>query len=251
MKMRCVYLSCVIALVLTVGASGQTLMAPVSDGFRSGGIRRCLFVEGIEGFWTVTWQAGARAGLRDDKDPKTEEEAKKAAREQRALKLLDEVIADSRMLKLPENRIHILGAASSMVWPRDEKRARELLKVAADTLAEIIASLETSDAEPSTRASQLFQAKSELFQAAVNYDPAAALDFLHKTPIPGLADQEAQLELSAVWQLAAKDPQSALKLAEEGLVKGVMANYSGIVSQLRAKDPAMAAQLAADIFQKV
>jgi hypothetical protein len=222
MIMRHVYLCCIVALMLTARVLGQTSQH----------------------------EQAPRNGKSQSAEAETAENARKA-KEQQALKLLDQVIADSNTLKLPENRIHILATALGLVWPRDEKRARDLLKIAADTLAGMIASVDPTDAEQSGQVSQLSQVKVELFQAAVDYDPVAALDFLRRTPMPGAADQDAQMELNAAWQMASKDPQTALKLAEEGLAKGTAGNYSGILDQLRAKDASMAAQLATDILHKV
>jgi hypothetical protein len=179
------------------------------------------------------------------------EQAAKKTKEQQALKLLDQVITESTTLKVPENRIHILTVALGLVWPRDEKRAREMLKSAAESLAAMIGSLDITDPEISNRAAQLLQTKSELFRAALNYDPAAALDFLRRTRIPGMADQEAQLEADAAWQLVTRDPRAALQIAEQALANGKTGNLPGLVSQLRTKDPVVAEQLASDILNKI
>jgi hypothetical protein len=179
------------------------------------------------------------------------EQAKKAAQEQRSLKLLNQVIADSSTLKVPENRIHILAVASGALWPRDEQRARELLKAAADTFTGMITSLDPTDPAASTEQSQIYQARSEFFQTALNYDASAALDFLRKTRMPGAANQEMQLELNAAWRLTSQDPQAALQIAERALGSGVIYNLPDIAYQLLAKDPNAAGQLATDILHKV
>src|SRR5262249_23651872 len=222
MKMRCMCLSCVIALLLAGPVVGR-----------------------IEPNKTLTPDGVPQT------DKENAEEAVKKARQQQALKLLDQVLAESSTLKVPENRIHILAVASGIVWSRDEKRAREMLKSAAELLAEIIGNLDVADPEISNRLGRLFQVKSELFHAALTYDPAAALDFLRKTRIPGMSDQEAQLEADAAWQLVNRDPQTALHIAQEALAQGITGNLPGIVSQLRTKEPAAAQQLASDILNKI
>ena len=223
MKMKCVFLSCVVALILTARAAGQTDLSTKLPG---------------------------DGNTQEDKANSNQQAAIKA-REQKALKLLDQVIAESSALKLPENRIHVLGIASALIWPRDEKRGRELLKSATESFAAIIPSLDISDQDAYNQAQHLFQVKSELFRNALAYDPASALDFLHKTPIPGMAEQEAQLEAEGALQLANSDPHMAVQIAEQSLAKGVTGNLPGIVSQLQSKDPASAKQLATDIVNKI
>src|SRR5215831_4474285 len=223
MKMKCVLLSCVVAIMLTARAAGQTdpsIKLP-GDG-----------------------------NTQEDKANSNQQAAIKA-REQKALKLLDQVIAESSTLKLPENRIQVLGIASALIWPRDEKRGRELLKSATESFAAIIPSLDISDQDAYNQAQHLFQVKSELFRNALAYDPASALDFLGKTPIPGMAEQEAQLEAEGALQLATTDPRLALQIAERALAKGITGNLPGIVSQLQSKDPDSAKQLASDIVNKI
>ena len=139
MKMKCVLLSCVVALMLTARAAGQTdpsIKLP-GDG-----------------------------NTQEDKANSTQQAAIKA-REQKALKLLDQVIGESGTLKLPENRIHILSIASGLIWPRDEKRGRELLKSATESFAAIIPTLDISDQDAFNQAQRLFQVKSELFRNAL------------------------------------------------------------------------------------
>jgi tetratricopeptide (TPR) repeat protein len=220
--MRLVYLCCVSALLLAVSAAGQTSQSKPSGNGNSQSV-----------------------------DAEAAKQAAREAQEQKALKLLDQVIDESGTLKVPENRIHIFAVATGLLWPRDEKRARELLKAAADTLAGMIASVDPADPASSNELSQLFQTRSELFQIALNYDASAALDFLRKTRIPGMVDQETQLELNAAWRLTSEDPQAALQIAERALASGVTSNLAGIAYQLLPKDPSAAAQLAADILHKV
>jgi hypothetical protein len=223
MKMKCVFLSCVVALVLTVRAAAQTDPSTKLSG---------------------------DGNTREDK-ANSDQQAAIKAREQKALKLLDQVIAESSTLKLPENRIHVLGIASGLIWSRDEKRGRELLKSATESFAAIIPSLDISDQDAFNQVQRLFQVKSELFRNALGYDPASALDFLNKTPIPGMAEQEAQLEAEGALQLADSDPRLALQIAERALAKGITGNLPGIVSQLQSKDPTAAKQLATDIVNKI
>src|SRR5947209_15943963 len=49
-----------------------------------------------------------------------------AALEQKALKLLDQIISQGQGLKLPENRIRVQFSSADMLWSHDEARARNL-----------------------------------------------------------------------------------------------------------------------------
>src|SRR5262245_33448486 len=62
----------------------------------------------------------------------------KEAAEKRALALLDQVLDQVQMLRLPENRIRVQLAGADMLWDRNQQRARSLLAQAADGVAEMM-----------------------------------------------------------------------------------------------------------------
>src|SRR5216684_801478 len=67
---------------------------------------------------------------------KEEQEKAKKELEQKALVLLDNVIAGVPSLKLPENRAAILTTSADLLWTHDEKRARSIFRDAVNTLVE-------------------------------------------------------------------------------------------------------------------
>src|SRR6266480_8088122 len=70
----------------------------------------------------------------DEKEPAKKELAKRQELEKKTLGLLDEVIGAAWSLKLSENRSYVLTKAADLMWPHDEKRARNLYWEALNSL---------------------------------------------------------------------------------------------------------------------
>src|SRR2546430_4513325 len=62
----------------------------------------------------------------DEKEKAEKELAKRQELEKKTLSLLDEIVGAAWSLKLPENRSYVLTKAADLLWPHDEKRARNL-----------------------------------------------------------------------------------------------------------------------------
>ena len=54
----------------------------------------------------------------------TEQQEKKEAAEKKAMALLEQIVGEVQLLKLPENRIRVQIAAADMLWKGNEERAR-------------------------------------------------------------------------------------------------------------------------------
>src|SRR5438045_1807952 len=70
----------------------------------------------------------------DEKEKAEKELAKRQELEKKTLSLLDETIGAAWSLKLPENRSYVLTKAADLMWPHDEKRARNLFWEALNSL---------------------------------------------------------------------------------------------------------------------
>src|SRR5438477_11691000 len=70
----------------------------------------------------------------DEKEKAEKELAKRQELEKKTLGLLDEVIGAAWSLKLSENRSYVLSKAADLLWPHDEKRARNLFWEALNSL---------------------------------------------------------------------------------------------------------------------
>lgn len=60
--------------------------------------------------------------------------------EKLAFSLLENVVNDAQLLRLPENRTRVQIAAGEMLWQRDQGRARSLFSLAAEGVAELMRS---------------------------------------------------------------------------------------------------------------
>ena len=193
---------------------------------------------------------------------KTDEEmAEQAKLERKALALLDEVIDETPSLKLVDNRISLQAAAAEILWPRNQERAREIFNAAANDLSTIAAAIETDDPQYYNLTSTTWQLRHRMLLIIAERDPKLALEFLRATrqpPPPAQPganyrqpDQELMLESQLAQQIAARDPQQALRIAEEVLSRGLSSNLMPLLEQLRGRDPEGAARLVANIVKKL
>ena len=187
---------------------------------------------------------------------------KNEALERQAVALLDEVLTGQRALKLPENRVRLLAQAAELLWQSDQKRARETFRTAVEDLSIVLRELATDEAAHNGNLSYTAaQLRQQMLQLVAPRDPQLALDFLRATrqpPPPDYSngeykqpDPELALELSLAQQIAANDPQQALRLAEESLQKGISSHLPQLLMGLRGKDVAAANKFAAVVFKKL
>ncbi|MEW6731782.1 MAG: hypothetical protein AB1489_10680 [Acidobacteriota bacterium] len=193
-----------------------------------------------------------------DKQQQAEKELQK-----RALELIDEIVASTQSLKLPENRIRIQLSLVNLLWSRDENRARTIFIEAERNLAELLRNFSDEPHEQYYAAYAPLQLRTEMMQAMATRDAKLTLDFLRSTRLllppnpysnPNEKEQlegELQLELSLAAQVAAENPTQAIKIAEEALAKGLNSSVIGVISQLQEKEPEAAARLASQLVSKI
>ncbi|HEX7316170.1 MAG TPA: hypothetical protein VF297_19850 [Pyrinomonadaceae bacterium] len=179
----------------------------------------------------------------------------------KALVLVEEALAEAQSLKLSENRVRAQATAARLLWPRDPKAARAAFKSAADGIAEMNAAVDVDDPQLYMAAQAVAQLRYEMVGAAAPYDASLALDFLRATRPTytealsaagyGMPWNEQSLEMSVVSHVAAQDPRRAFEIAEESLSKGVSMSLVNVAQQLRSKEPALAAKLAAEIVRQL
>jgi hypothetical protein len=192
---------------------------------------------------------------------KTSEEAEaRKELERKALSLLEEVVSEAQLLKRAENRIHIQALAASLFWKRDEKRARALYREAMKGLGEVMSSIDNNDPQYHNLVQAPAQLRQEILQMISPHDPELALEFLRATrqqpPVQTdsaqkPSDNDLQMELSLASQIADKDPQMALRIAEESLAKGFSYSLSDVLAQLMNKDRAATFKLANVVIKKL
>lgn len=180
-------------------------------------------------------------------------EQQKAALQEKAVQLLDQIVAESRALKLPENRLRVQWQAGDLLWTRDEARARTLFSQAAAGLGELIHSLDVSDRRYMELLQTPLQMRQELLTTIARRDPKMAYNFLLTTrpPLPpnasnttGQQNAEASLEMNLLAQVAGTDPRLALQNAEATLDKGQFpGSLARLLAQLQEKDKEAALKL--------
>ena len=113
-------------------------------------------------------------------DPQQQQE-EKAKLEKKAVALLEQVVADAQVLKLPENRIRVQIAAGDMLWDKNPARARGLLTDAGAMLGQVMLEADRTDREDVMTVNQLRQ---ELVLTAGRHDAELGYQLLHSTQQP-------------------------------------------------------------------
>jgi hypothetical protein len=218
---------------------------------------------------TLLLLAPALAQTPEDQSPLNQQEKQEKALElkkeveRKTLSLLDEVIGSAVTLKNPENRALVLTGAADLLWTRDEKRARSLFKDALSNLNSIAIRFdEKMSDEQRTAYWKLAHQRKEILQIIARRDADMALELLHasrsqtaptRAAINGStqADEDLRLEESLTVQIAANDPKRALRMAEEGLSKGLSFELLNLLARLNEKDSELAERFASDIIGKL
>ena len=191
-------------------------------------------------------------------DAQTDEQKQKEkeAGEKEAAALLEQIVGEVQLLKLPENRIRVQMAAADMLWKRNEARARSMFSLAADGVAEMMRS---TDGNMQRWAAQLRQ---ELVLTAAQHDAALAYQLLATTqsltPTPNPTNNfrrpspDANLEQNLLARVAAIDPKLAAQKAEEALTNGQYPNtLPQVLSALQLQDKEAATKLTAKVVSKL
>ena len=176
----------------------------------------------------------------------------------RGLALLNEVADSLSIIRLPQTRIRAQLQIAQIVGVSDEKLASRFVAEAAEGVKEYIANIDAVEEDYYQTYEFVMQLRQEVVQVMGQYDIDAALAFLRSTRTVAapahhrnFGDRELYLEMSLASQLTAKDPKRAVQLAEESLKKGYSSGLLDVVSRLRAADPELAAKLAKQIAAKL
>lgn len=165
--------------------------------------------------------------------------------------MLDQVVAESKSLSLPQNHITVESTVLELLWKRDHNRARALV---ADITTRIIEMENRAESDSdSSRSAAVYQLRTEVVQLLAGFDPRMALSFLQATrPATGARDtMERQLEYTLTSKAASSDPRTALALAKKSLSDGFSYQLNSIYSSLSQSDPDAANELAEDIVGKL
>jgi hypothetical protein len=195
---------------------------------------------------------------------KATEEELQAGKNQEALTakgvaLLVQTSPTLQELRRPQTRAGFQIRAARLLWNFDEKRASKLTEQAIDSVKEFIASIDP-DQDYYESFQIAMQLRREVIEVLTTHDPEMALSFLRATrtlstpdemQIRGLGNQELELELALVGQIAASDPKRAFQLAQDTLKRGYPSSLVDTLHRLRSKEPELATKLAHEIAAKL
>jgi hypothetical protein len=198
---------------------------------------------------------------------KEKEAAERQELEKKTLALLNEIASAAWGLKLPENRIFIMASTADLLWPFDEKRARNLY-LEALTAINSFNPASPKPGETLSRADrekilqtyfQTLELRRKVLLQVARRDAQLALDMLRATrQVPplelgpaSLFAEERQLEQEIAGEIAARDPAQGLQLARESLAKGLTWQLVNLLQQLQQRDSEKASMFAGDIITKM
>src|SRR5882672_5885802 len=217
-------------------------------------------------------------GQVDEKEKAQKELEKRQELERKTLALLDETVANAWGFKLPENRSLVLTSAADLLWTRDEKRARNMLWEALNSLnLPATPAPEESTAKDSTsrgstakvaasdkiqvqnRYFATFATRREFLRKVARRDPQLALDMLratHQLPPPRIdatyrLPDETDLEQEIANEAVERDPKRALQIARESLARGLTFELMNLLYRLNQQSQEAGTEFAGDLIVKL
>jgi hypothetical protein len=200
--------------------------------------------------------------------PSPEDEEK----QRRNIALLEQVLTDSRGLKLPENRAYVAAKAGLVLWKVDQKRARQLFE---SSVTDLIAGQTEVEAERQSSSKNLTSLKygqqprwTILFMIGA-CDAAFALEAMNRSRTPRLehaiadsrlgenttarqfANEESQNEQRLITMAADQDPAMAIRKVRESFKRGVNYYTLSLLKKLAQKDAQAASGLAAEAIKNL
>lgn len=196
-----------------------------------------------------------------------EAEQQKQALQNKAYRLLDQIIDESQSLRLPENRIRIQINAADLIWDRDQGRARSLFMQASDAVTELMRNPANSNNQRGPQPERRwFSLRQDLVLAAARHDAPLAYQLLAATKQPTPAATQStdgrnpraqfnpddSLEQTLLGRVAALDPKLAAQNAEQLMEKGQFPRTIGeVINQLRSQDSEAATKLADKTVKRI
>ncbi|HVQ56843.1 MAG TPA: hypothetical protein VMS29_08815 [Pyrinomonadaceae bacterium] len=202
--------------------------------------------------------------------------------EKRIVEMLDEATSSVGTLKLAQNRAVVCAMAGDLYWQFDEKRARELFRMAGNDLINANIEAEREKKETESPYAGIFEfggeARGEILPLIAKHDADLALELLVQTRSPKLVEamaraaepnakssgdmfdfnpdryrvqQEIALEQRFALLAAEQNPDKAIKLIKDSLAKGISWNVMPLLQKLHEKDPKKAQSLADDVVAKI
>ena len=178
--------------------------------------------------------------------------------------MLEQVVDEAQLLRLPENRVRVQIGSADLLWERNEGRSRTLFALAAEGVAEMMRNASANPGQDERRGPNRGrtsgQLRQELVLTVARHDVTLAYQLLAATrpPAPPAGtgnsriESEDSLEERLLAQVAELDPKLALQNAEQMLDKGQYSrSLAQVLAQLQAKDKDAAAKLEDKIVKRL
>jgi hypothetical protein len=198
------------------------------------------------------------------------------ARLERLNTILTDSLAEVQDLRLPENRSIVLVRIGNLIWPQDEKRARELFRKAA---AELMSAQNYAESKrtlnPHNELLNGGSSRQQILNAIAIRDAEMALELLTTTRplniqrameaqaerpkkisnfqqnISYLAQNERQMEQNFYRMAADQNPDRAVKILKESLSKGLTSDTFNQLERLSQKDASAGAEMSSQVVDKL
>lgn len=206
-----------------------------------------------------------------DKEKKEKQLENEQQLERKAYVLAEEIANGALSLKLPENRLYVMGAAAELLWYHDEPRARNLFWDALNTLTLMAPPAVNTENEKNSKPSAkdkereqgqyflIFALRQDLIRRVARHDAQLALDMLRSSRQPPLEptsssfyvpdDRDLEQEIAA--EAATRDPKRALQLARDSLAKGLSFQLLNLLFRLNQRDGELGTTFAGEIVEKL
>lgn len=180
------------------------------------------------------------------------------AQKEKAYALLESLADQLSTLQSTENRARVGSNLAASLWPHDEKRARTLIVSVENDVRTGLQNADSDDPSDIATRMVFLQLRVDTVQRMAKYDAEFALAFFRATePVsdkprdPRFAATERELELTLAKQVAAENPEVALKLARQALTRGFAYDLPSILVTLHRKNKDMAQVLYKEIVAKL
>jgi hypothetical protein len=171
------------------------------------------------------------------------DESAAVALRKKAIELLESVAGQVDSLHSAENRARIRSNVAELLWSHDERRSRALFAAVEQDIRSGFSDTDSNEAAHLHTLLVFAQLRSDTLGRIARHDPELALEFLRVTRPnpdvrlpPQLNGGEKFLESRLASQIAAKNPQLALKLGRQSLAKGFSDDLLSVLSELQPKD---------------
>lgn len=197
-------------------------------------------------------------------------------KQRRRLVLAESIIAESRDLRLPENRALVFAKMGSSVWDLDRKRAEDLFH---DAVIELLAAqAEAEQDRLRGRQNEMLTGQNtrpQVLNTIASRDADLALRSLFRTRpasieramagvnaketkirnSPGgdayLVQNELHLEQTITRLAADRNPDKAVALLRAALKKGITSEAISLLQKVHDKDPAAAAEIGSELASQL